>query len=99
MREIHSTQCKEGVHIVSTAAMVLASKVFRVIPMNNTRIIPIPVGGINRNMIGRGRRYLRAKAEISASKDGDIYSANGFPIFTDVIVDRTNHDGKNPCDV
>ena len=71
-----------------------------------------------------GRRYLRAKTEISSDKDGDISgqkrryppakpyngptdkvhigynSANGLiPIFTDVIVDRTNHDGKNPCDV
>ena len=72
MHEIHSTQCREGVHIVSTAAMVLASKVFRVIPINNTRIIPIPIGGINQSMTGHGRRYPRARAEISAGKDGDI---------------------------
>ena len=33
----------------------------------------MPVGGINRGMKGYGQRYLRARAEISASEDGDIY--------------------------
>ena len=33
----------------------------------------MPVGGINRGMKGYGQRYLRARTEISASEDGDIY--------------------------
>jgi len=33
----------------------------------------LPVGGINRGMKGHDQRYLRAKAEISAGKGGDIY--------------------------
>ena len=33
----------------------------------------MPVGGINRGMKGYGQRYLRARAEISAGEDGDIY--------------------------
>ena len=48
------------------------------------------------------RRYPPAKPYNGPTDKVHIgyNSANGLiPIFTDVIVDRTNYDGKNPCDV